>query len=165
METKNSLNPQSEIVEIGIRTLRNITLYPLSIGDQLELKDLVFEAIQSFFAKTNQLDSELIAILMDLFTKNIGKIVELATCGEEKASKVLKEITNTQALRIAEVIYAMNYEDVIKNVKSLFQKMTENLEPSASKRPLLTSASTIPDTDLSTSTDETSSVEESPSDN
>ena len=41
------LNPQVAEVEIGVRNLRKITIYPLSIADQLSTTDLVSEAIRS----------------------------------------------------------------------------------------------------------------------
>jgi hypothetical protein len=161
METNlDILNPQSQEVVVGIKTLRKITLYPLSLGDQFDLKSLVIEALQGFFSATNQLDYQLVVIILDLFTKNLGKVMELATCGEEKGDAILKEVTNNQATAIAEVIYAMNYEDPIKNVRSLFNKVTGNEQQLPLERPSPTLSHDIQNTESKTSSEGTGKTEE-----
>ena len=38
------VNPQVKSIKLGVRTLRKITIYPLSVADQLELTDMITEA-------------------------------------------------------------------------------------------------------------------------
>ena len=45
------LNPQIVDVEIGIRSLRKITLYPLSVTDQLKMSDLITKASAAVFER------------------------------------------------------------------------------------------------------------------
>ena len=163
METENKLNPRAVEVVIGIRSLRNITLYPLSLGDQLEMKEIIVEAIEGFISSKQQLDSELFAIMLNLFTDNLVRVLKLAMCSESSEEGLLKEITNEQALEIGTIIYQMNFEKVIKNVKGLLKRLSEaKNQQLLSARPSPTSVSSTLATDLSTSSDEVSNSEESP---
>jgi len=156
MEIENELqklNPQITEVEIGVRNLRTIKIYPLSIGDQLELTDLITEAMQRFFGVSSEsiADTDFVIFILSLIKKNLGRILELATCNEY--NDILKDITNEQAIQIGNIIYNVNFKCLEKNVKSLSEKLKQT---SQSERPLPGSASGTQATDLNTSSTETS---------
>lgn len=154
------LNPQITETEIGVRSLRTITIYPLSIPDQLKMTDLITESLNVFFnKKEDQTDIAFVTFLVGIVKKHIVWILAMAT--DEKGEDLLKDMTNAQAARIAEIIYDVNYGVIAKNFKGLFDKI-KNLFPSERLLPL--SASDTPDTDLNTSTKEGTKTEESPSD-
>lgn len=126
-EEKN-LNPQITEVEIGVRDLRNIKLYPLALGDQLELSDLIGEALKAFFKVEEGSEESLalfVAFAFDLLKENIMKILKLIAL-DEKPEKLLKEITNAQLDEIAQIINEKNFQ-VLKNLKGLFGKVTEQV--------------------------------------
>ena len=50
-EYTDRLNPQVADVEVGVRNLRKIQIYPLSVADQLATTDLITEAIAGFMRK------------------------------------------------------------------------------------------------------------------
>ena len=115
------LNPQVAEIEIGIRSLRKITVYPLSMADQLELTDLVSQALAG--ATGAMEDMEVVAFITNLIRENLSRILSMVT--DEKGDELLKELTNYQAANMVETIYEVNYGSVAKNFKSLFGKLAK----------------------------------------
>jgi hypothetical protein len=124
MPEKRKLNPQIASLEIGIRNLRTIKIYPLSFGDQLEMTDLITETIQKFIEargdKLREDNVEFVQFIIDLLRKNLSKIIKLIS---DEENTLLKEITNVQVVDMVNKIYEMNYEESIKNAQSLFEKI------------------------------------------
>ena len=125
-ENENAkLNPQITDVEIGIRNLRKITIYPLSMGDQLKLTDMIIKAITAQVEKAGSTDLS-VAFIVNVIHENIGKILEMVSDEEES---ILDELSNSQALAIAEILFDVNYGTVAKNFKSLSEKLTGLFQP------------------------------------
>ena len=125
---EENINPQITEVAIGVRDLRNIKLYPLALGDQLELSDVIKEALEAFFKVEEGSEEALslfVAFAFDLIKKNLTKILKLIALDEDP-KELLKEITNAQVDEIARIVYQNNFE-VLKNLKSLFGKVTETV--------------------------------------
>jgi hypothetical protein len=92
-----------------------------------------------------------IVILRD----NIGKIISMVS--DEDGEKLLSEMTNEQALTVAEIIFDMNYGVLEKNLKSLGEK-ARKLFPSARRSPR--SFSVTEDTGSKTSSSSPTETEE-----
>ena len=157
MSENEKINPQIMEIEIGIREMRNITIYPLSMADQLSLTNLISTSIAAHVAKEEGGDMAVVAFILELVKENIGRILTMVT---DEDDKLLENISNLQAAGIAEAVYEVNYGIVAKNFKSLFGKVM-TLFPS--ERPLPQSVSDM-DTDLMTSTESPSETEALPSD-
>lgn len=139
MASESKLNPQVRTATIGVRTLRKIKIYPLSVGDQLNLSDLVIESLNKYNEITSdekksdmQVLSEVVDFVMSLINENLDQILDKVTDREQDETEVhlLDDITNEQALAIGKLIYEINFESLVKNVKSLFgepQTPTEQL--------------------------------------
>jgi len=119
--TDQRLNPQIAEVEIGVRNLRNITVYPLSMADQLKLADIISKALADQFKDGTGNDLTVIAFITNLVKDNLGRILGMVT--DEDGNKLLEELTNLQTATIAEQIYEVNFGVVAKNFKSLFEKL------------------------------------------
>lgn len=158
MDEQKRLNPQIMEVDVGIRELRKIKIYPLSMGDQLELTDLISAALTAQFARDDWSDIEIVSFIVNLINENLGKVLDMIT--DEGGQALIKDISNVQAAEIAEAIYTVNYESIAKNLKSLSGKVSKLF---VSERPLPASASGT-DTGLNPSTESTSKTEESLSD-
>ena len=154
---QKKINPQITEIEIGIREMRKIKIYPLSMSDQLKLTGLISTAVAAQVAKEEGGDIAIVAFIVELVKENLGCILTMVT-GED--DKLLEEVSNLQAAAISEVVYEMNYGIVVKNFKSLFEKVM-TLFPS--ERPLPQFASDT-DTELTTSTENPSETEELPLD-
>lgn len=150
------INPQVREVEIGIRDLRKIKIYPLSIGDQLKMTDLISKAIVDFF-KTEQGKKEIdfVNFVVGLIKENIGKILSFTTY--VNGDELIGELTNIQLVEIIDIIYSTNYEDSLKNAISLFERAKTGFQL---KRQLPQSVNTIQGTESNTSTKEVLEEEE-----
>jgi len=138
-EIQYNLNPQIPTVTIGIRDLRNIKIYPLSLAAEFQLKDILNDALQSYMGrdakKKLENDAEFIGQMIDLIKQSIVEILKLVA--DDITDDVLNEITNDQATEIANVIFDQNFDKSVKNVQGLLEKI-KNL--SVSRRPLPQSA-------------------------
>jgi hypothetical protein len=126
--TFEKINPQTMELEVGIRSLRNITIYPLSMADQLRATDLIAQAMQGFVQKEGMEDTEFIAFAMELIKANLAKIIGMAV--DEDGEKLLEELSNPQGMALVEAIFEMNYASISGNVQSLAEKV-KKLFPSA----------------------------------
>ena len=127
------LNPQVRSVDIGKRTLRNIPIFPLSLGDQLDLTDLINQAMNAFFNmspdETDEGLIKFIAFVLELIKENIERIIEMIT---EEKKEILKEITNSQLMEIVEIVYEENFEGPLKKVSSLFPQVKRPIQQPSS---------------------------------
>ena len=158
-EYTDRLNPQVADVEVGVRNLRKIQIYPLSVADQLATTDLITEAIAGFMRKDEMTDFSFVSFIVELIRQNIAKILTMAT--SEKGEELLQELSNMQAAEITEIVYDTNYGDVVKNFESLIEKVKQ-LFPSM--RPYPQSLNGMEDIGLKTSTESPSETEELPTD-
>ncbi len=169
MQDEKRLNPQITETDIGVRSLRTITIYPLSMADQIKMTDLITEALKAFYLKEKQEDvtSEedqkniaFVKFIIDLIKKNMNRIMAMVA-DVKKAESLLSDMTNFQASEIAKIIYEVNYESVAKNLKSLFEKVGNIFR---SERLLQPFVKPTPSTDSKISTEEAGEKEESQSD-
>ena len=144
------LNPQIVDAEIGIRSLRKIKVYPLSMSDQLKLTDIVMKSVAEQLAQGGA-DLAIATFVLRLIQDNIVKILGMVT---DEAEDIVSEISNVQAVDLATILFDINYGAVAKNFKSLSDKMTGlfQMGSSQTERPLPPSANDT-DIDLKTSTE------------
>jgi len=125
------LNPEIPEVTIGIRNLRKVKIYPLSLADELTLKDMISKILVEFGKmdpNSTALTPELVQFLIDTISDNIGKIIPMVM--EEETVEVLKDITNYQALEIVGHVYQQNFkrEEIEKKLEALFGKEPQIVE-------------------------------------
>lgn len=116
------INPQIRTVNIGIKELRPIKIYPLSMSDQMKMADLVKGTFQALIEYTQTDDASDIAIaetFISLMKENLPLLLKYIT--DEEVS--LEELTNFQFTEIVGHVYKDNFEDASKNVKSLVEKL------------------------------------------
>ena len=118
-QDEKRLNPQITETDIGVRSLRTITIYPLSMADQIKMTDLITEALNAFFMQENKEDIAFVGFMTELIKKNMNRIMAMIA-DVKKNESLLSDMTNYQASEIAKIIYEVNYESVAKNLKSLF---------------------------------------------
>lgn len=126
-EDNRTINPEARNITIGAKRPRQITIYPLSIADQMKLTDRFSEVIQEF-GQTNrdEMTNEMaIQQLKRLIQDNLPEIMSYVVDEEEDTAPTLDEITNKNLYEIAKTIFEVNYEDLIKNFKDLFGRVSE----------------------------------------
>ena len=126
-EDNRTINPDAEKVQVGIKTLREITIYPLSISDQMKLTDKFSEAIEQFsqFDRENMSNEDAINFIKNFLSQNLPEFMEFVVDPDETTVPTLDEVTNKQLGIIADVVFRINYEELIKNAKDLFKRVKE----------------------------------------
>ena len=121
MAKQARINPQISIVEVGIKTLREITIYPLSVNAQFQMTELITSVVQSF-AENQTLEKEqddvvVVKMVVEAVQQNLEKFFDFVLDKDESID--FDELTNNQLMDIVDVIFENNYEHIIKNLKSL----------------------------------------------
>jgi len=119
----SKLNPQIKTVGVGVRELREVKVYPLSVKDQFEITKEIADSINDImggFNFDNMTEAEAVDALAQLISENLTKILKYV-CDEDKVPSV-EELTNDQLSQFATIIFEVNYEGLIKNFKDLFER-------------------------------------------
>jgi len=138
--TENSmeqLNPRVTDIEIGIRNIRTIRIYPLSIYDQRQLVERLQNAITEFFGSNPESDAAFVAFIIDLIGKNVEEILGIVSDMKKKdLANAMLEIDNVQLAMIARTIYEKNFEEASKNLGGLRDVLAKLFNSSIPQRPL-----------------------------
>ena len=118
------INPRIRSVNIGIRSLRKIKIYPLSMYDQKQLIALVNKILKTLFdvdKETGKDDKNLVFIshVVKAIEDNIEELLAYAT-PDEDITKFMKDVDNAQLSEIVGHVYRDNFGTPVKNVISLF---------------------------------------------
>jgi hypothetical protein len=105
--------------------MREISIYPLSMADQLEVTDLVAAAIKGYVMEGDQSELGVATFVAEAIKENVSLLLKKAT---DEGDEVLSEITNMQATDIAEIIYEVNYESILGKVRSLVEKIQSQFQ-------------------------------------
>ena len=165
-----ALNPDIRTVQIGVRELYNLTIYPLSIGQQVKMSETIGDAVAGFYQNPTSTDAEFVAFIVKLLGENAKEVLDYITdpdeikgvlTGKGKKGDIHDYINNKQLFEIAENIYEDNFRDPSEKVKTMFETIKKEylsglLSPESSED--------IPSTDLSTSSEEATETEASQSD-
>ena len=124
------LNPLHKSTTIGLREVKEIIIYPLSVGEQLKLTDIITDFLRKYFgaedgtvAKAESMeDIALINELVEVIRENIGKVIVLTTDAED-ADEILDNMTNDQLMDFVDIVYDMNFESARKKLQNLIQKV------------------------------------------
>ena len=155
MET--NINPRIREAEIGIKTLRKIKIYPLSIRDQIEMTDIVSQAVVGFMAAREEDNATLVAWAVSFMKENLAKVLSCVT-DDEDTDALLDEITNNQAMEIGRIVYEENFAALKKTLDGVLGKKPSE----GSNGPSLMSAGHTADTGLSISSEDGSKTAASP---
>lgn len=160
MNDEKRLNPDIRTIVYGKKELKELTLYPLSIGDQFKVTDMITSVVQNLVAgaRDGQLaDIVFMTAVMNALETNLGKILTLISdTSEEESKEVIDTMTNTQFLDIIESVWAVDYEPALKKGKNLFERGKSVF---GSKRLSPSSSNASPNTDLKTFTEKATEPE------
>ena len=142
------INPQITEIEIGVRDLRNLKIYPLSVADQMAASDIITEAVQQFF-NTKDVDNsvDLAAFFIGTIQKNLARVIGLVTdLKKGEIANLYKDITNAQMSKLLHTVYDINYACIADDLKNALSLLMGNVLPKIitalpSERPSAMSAS------------------------
>lgn len=164
-------NPRVSSVEVGLRDLSNIRIYPLSIGHEIEVSDLISETVTNFMSQgISDIDKSVVDFTLNTLIKNLKKILELVTDNQDlrnegygSIDELMKDMDNDQLADIAEVIYKNNFARIAKKLKSslktILPAILKMVPETDLREPSPESLTSTQDTDLSTFTEESSPKE------
>lgn len=117
---KKKVNPDIKTVDIGVRDLRTITLYPLSAKDQIELSNKLVTVLSSMGESLNDetTNEQALSFFQKVITENLEVI--LAYVVDENEMPKMDELTNNQLYVISNTIFEVNYEGFLKNFMGLY---------------------------------------------
>jgi len=121
------LNPQIREIDTGIRNLRKIKIYPMSMADQSNLIEILKDAIESYLnltADSGKFDEgdllPFISSIAKIVAENSKQFIKIITDPDEVDYDIFfNEVTNTQMSEIIKIIVNDNFEKPSKNVMSL----------------------------------------------
>jgi len=118
----DKMNPQIRTVNIGVRELRPIKIYPLSMADQTKMVDLIKGVLLRVFERQEESDAndmQLAELVIKEIQENLPVLLKYIVDEEVP----LEDLTNFQFTEIVGHVYKDNFEDAGKNVKNLVEKM------------------------------------------
>jgi hypothetical protein len=161
MSDEKRLNPDIKEVEYGKKELKTLIIYPLSLGDQFKVTDMITKVIQEIAdsQKAGQVsDYAVVDVAVTSIKENIGKILSLiADLPKDKIDKIIYDLTNTQLMELVDIVWSVNFEPALKKGKSLFEKGRSVF---GSKSLSQSSSSVIPNTDSKMSIEKVTDKEE-----
>ena len=146
------LAPKFDELSIGVRSLRKVTIYPLSVADQIKIKMLVAELfsilenrplagvslegvsdddemVNLISAESLEDGADFISKIIDAIAENIEQVIGYVT--EESDNVTLADMTNDQLVDLIGIIVEKNFETpgkklikVVQKVKGLFPSRT-----------------------------------------
>ena len=129
------LNPRIASVKIGIRELRTVRIYPLSVGQQTQTVELITVLINSMAEQKldGLTDLQLAEFFGGTISENIRTILEFITDPKDEVS--LDEIDNTQLVEIINVIVKVNFGEISKKLKTIWDQIQDQfLSPKSSSK-------------------------------
>jgi len=129
---EQKLNPQIRNVEIGVRNLRKITIYPMSLYDQTKFLGLIEGVMNSYFENTEgeELNQDKLMPFLLAIKKVIGSNIQeimgiVLDEAELTPQAFFGDVTNLQMSKIVTFIFEDNFEESSKNVLSLVNRFKE----------------------------------------
>ena len=152
MDEDKKMNPDITPLVYGKRELKTLMLYPLSVGDQFKVTNIVTEVVKNLVDNQGKVtDFAFMTVVMSALEKNLKSILALvADIGEQESADVIDQLTNIQFVSCIETIWLVNYEPALKKGQDLFER-GKQLFASRRSSPSLSSAT--PSTDSKTFTE------------
>ena len=114
------LIPQPKKIVIGTKEVKEYELYPLSIKDQRQIKDLIIEIIKMLITNEGDNNVALIGRLADAITTKVPEILSVALQIDKSEAE---NATNDQIFYIVNIILEDNYKDIQKKISVVAEKV------------------------------------------
>ena len=126
--TEETLNPQIREIDVGVRSLRKLKIYPMSMADQKKFGELFKKVVEEYLAQTpdGPMDqSDLLpfaSFIVKLVGDNIKEILKLITdLREQELETFFNDVTNAQMSTIIMAVVEENFESPSKNLIGLWE--------------------------------------------
>ena len=130
--TDNTLNPQIREIDYGVRSLRKLKIYPMSMSDQKKFGELFKKVVEEYLAQTpegpmNQADLlPFASFIVKLVGENIKEILKIITeLRDNELATFFDDVTNTQMSQIIMAVVEENFESPSKNLIGLWETVAQ----------------------------------------
>lgn len=138
------LNPQIREVDYGVRSLRKLTIYPMSMADQKKFGSMFQEIIEEYLNQTpdgpmNASDLLPFAtMVLKLIGENIKELLKLITdLRDRELDTFFDEVTNVQMSNIINAVYEENFDTPSKNLTGLVETIKQLFPSERQLQPFL----------------------------
>jgi hypothetical protein len=107
---------------VGVRELKEITIFPLSYGDMKKFTDKISEVIKDFAEKQEEGEENTLNTIRSILTLIEENLVDISNMVCEEPLDVDK-MTNEQVVEFCEKVYDLNFEGASKKFQSLKAKV------------------------------------------
>jgi hypothetical protein len=138
----SKINPKCRKVEIGVREIKTITIWPMSLADELSFSETILGLMGEYSEieekkveqenkekGTEDIEGKLALFIVTAIKENLLEL--LALVADEKVS--LSDIDNEQFMDICDIIFEMNFDGAVgkgvrllKRIKSMFLQKTQS---------------------------------------
>ena len=108
-------NPQIKDVDVGVKLLRKIEIYPLSMAQQLELTEGISDMLKIVLSEEGVSNAGVAELGMTFILKNLPTILSYVV-DPEAFEGLIEDMTMDQSITIGRIVYDMNYANLEKNV-------------------------------------------------
>lgn len=119
--TPGSMNPDITTAQVGIRKLREVTIYPLSVASQLQATEIIAKIMNTIAGFEDLEDHEVVESFLTILKESMTDILKLVL--DEKECIDFAELTNPQLENIVNILFDKNYKDIVKNSRDLIGKI------------------------------------------
>lgn len=134
------VNPRIRELEVGIKEIRTIKIYPLSIADQEQFTDTIVSLFNEFFVeqgedgktKMEKMDNvEIIKTIFGEIKKHIRTLIKMTT--NEDPNQMLNEMDTHQLSELVDIFWESNYaflsnNKVVKQLNSALSGAGDQLQ-------------------------------------
>jgi len=116
-------NPRIKSITIGTRELRKVKVYPLSAGHQFEVVEMVSTLLAVAAEQQEQNDlsnTQVVELMRSVLQDKVGEILGFVTDPEDKVT--LYDFDNMQLAEFAEILFEVNFGDVLKKFLATWDK-------------------------------------------
>jgi hypothetical protein len=118
-------NPRIKKIQVGTRTLRDITIYPFSAGQEIEVIDIVSVLINTMAetqAENKLKDLEVFEVFSKIIKEKSVEIIGFVTDPEDNVT--LNDFDNNQFVDFVEILIDTNFgEHLKKRVNEIQEKV------------------------------------------
>jgi len=137
-EPEVKVNPNIRRIEIGVRELKKVKVYPLSAAYTVSLAKKVGGILMDFFGtklksfEEEEVNKQVANLFASIIENNLEEMIENAIDLQEieavTVNEVLCDMSTEQLVEICEIIYEVNYKALVSKIIGLLPKEGTTLD-------------------------------------
>ena len=122
--------PSFRTIVVGIKDPQERKVYPLSWSDTRKIQTLIYYCFSKVVDSEIKDPVSIYQFIFETIYENLILVANLVLEGEDITGE---ELSAAQATELANIVYDMNFEIIVKNLQSLLQKASKLMEKAEKK--------------------------------